>query len=115
MDFENKVETNIENTENEVKTAEPAKAKAKEKKSFVQWLAGVTTSKSGAGLALRIVIGLLAPYAYLMLCGLVFDYWLKMYNMTTFIFFSYAILQLAGIAFAVLSIIRYVNRNKKKK
>lgn len=115
MDFENNVETNIENTEAETEKKQKAAKPEKEKMSFAQWLAKVTTSKSGAGLALRIVIGLLAPYAYLMLCGLVFDYWLKMYNMTTFIFFSYAFLQLVGIAFAVISILRYVNRNKKNK
>ena len=111
MDLENKVENNIESTETEVK---PEKAK-KEKLSFVQWVSKVATAKSGLGLAVRIIIGLVAPYAYLMLCGLVFDYWLHAYNMTTFIFFSYAFLQLVGIVFAVLSILRYVNRNKKSK
>ena len=68
--------------------------------------------KSGKGLALRVVLGLLVPYAYLMLCGLVFDRWLKLYGMTTFIFFSYVILQILGIAAAVLSIRSY--RRQKK-
>ena len=62
-------------------------------------------TESNKGLALRIILGLLAPYAYLMLCGLVFDRWLRLYGMTTFIFFSYAILQVLGIAVAVLSIV----------
>lgn len=71
--------------------------------------------KSGKGLTLRIILGLLAPYAYLMLCGLVFDRWLRLYGMTTFVFFSYAILQVLGIAVAVLSIVSYSRRKKSGK
>ena len=70
---------------------------------------------SGKGLAVRIVLFLLVPYLYLLLCGLVFDRWLHMYNMTTFIFFSYAALQIAGIVLTVIVIINYSNRNKKSK
>ena len=71
--------------------------------------------ESGKGLALRIFLGLVAPYAYLMLCGLVFDRWLRLYGMTTFVFFSYGILQGLGIAVAIMSIRNYLRKKKGKK
>ena len=67
----------------------------------------------GKKLALYIVLELLVPYAYLMLCGLVFDRWLHLYQMTTFVFFSYVTLQLAGIAMAVITITKRGRKDGK--
>ena len=88
-----------------------AKKNTNDKKKLT-W--GLLCPKSGKGLTLRIVLGLLAPYAYLMLCGLIFDRWLRLYGMTTFVFFSYGILQALGIAVAILSIRSYQRKKKGK-
>ncbi len=99
---------NFEGLKKAPKEKEPKEKTPKREAQF----SNVYTPTSGKGLALRIVLGLAIPYAYLMLCGLIFDRWLHLYNMTTFIFFSYVILALAGIAEIVLSIIKYVKRKK---
>ena len=70
--------------------------------------------RSKSSLAIHIILDLLVPYAYLMLCGVVFDRWLRLYNMTTFIFFSYMVLQLAGIVFAIINIVNFVRRSSAK-
>lgn len=82
------------------------------KETKLTW--GLLCPKNGKDLALSIVLGLLAPYAYLMLCGLIFDRWLRLYGMTTFIFFSYAVLQALGIAVVILSIRSYLRKKKGK-
>ena len=69
--------------------------------------------KSKLDFWIRVILNLIVPYAYLMLCGLVFDRWLHLYNMTTFIFFSYVALQLAGIVAAVFTI-RNNSKSRKK-
>ena len=89
-----------------VETAEkPVRRKSRKKTSFLK-------PSTLGGLILRIVLFLGVPYGYLMLCGLIFDKTLHMYNMTTFIFFSYVALQLAGIILAIISIINYVKAKK---
>jgi len=71
----------------------------------------ILNPKTGKGLTLHIILDLIVPYLYLLLCGLVFDKWLRLYNMTTFVFFSYAAFQLAGIAFTIINIVRFA-RNR---
>lgn len=83
------------------------------KKKLKEILIRLVSPRSGKGLALRIVLSLVTPYAYLMLCGLVFDRWLRLYSMTTFIFFSYAALTLAGLVIIVMSALRYVKGRKR--
>lgn len=90
--------------------AEETAAK-KERRPLAQWK--LFCAGTGGGLALRIVLALVIPYAYLMLCGLIFDKGLHMYGMTTFIFFSYAFLTLLGLAMIVLCIVFWVKRKKK--
>ena len=97
----------VTEAETEVAAApeKPVRKKSRKKCSILK-------ATSVGGLILRIVLFLVIPYAYLMLCGLIFDRTLHMYNMTTFIFFSYAALQIAGIVLSILAIIRYVKYDK---
>jgi len=67
---------------------------------------------------LKVLIGksvlyLVIPYAYLFLCGILFDTLLKWYFMTTFIFFSLIALYIAAIVLIVLMCIRYYKTQKK--
>lgn len=72
------------------------------------------TAASIGTLVLRIVILLVIPYAYLMLCGLIFDRWLHMYGMTNFIFFSLIALYVVAVVLVVLCIVWFI-KNKKSK
>lgn len=82
------------------KKTNPYKAdKAASKKGFKNLL----TAKSLLGLVVRIVILMIIPYAYLMLCGLVFDWWLHMYEMTNFIFYSLIVLAVAAVVLIILT------------
>ena len=72
------------------------------------------TAKSGLGLAVRIIILIIIPYAYLMLCGLIFDWWLHMYNMTDFIFYSLIVLAVAALVMIGFCIYWFVKRDKKQ-
>ncbi len=54
------------------------------------------------------------PYAYLILCGLVFDMWLKWYFMTTFIFVSLLVLYAIAFCMIALAIILYVRYKVKR-
>lgn len=74
----------------------------------------VLLAKGVGGLVLRIVIMLVIPYAYLMLCGLVFDRLLRWYFMTTFIFFSLIVLYIVAIVFCVLAIVWFAKARKQK-
>ena len=78
-----------------------------------KFLNKLTHPLTGKGLALRIVLSLVIPYSYLLLCGLIFDSWLHAYNMTTFIFFSYVAFTLIGLVILVLSIVNYCKSKKK--
>ena len=71
-------------------------------------------SPSVGGLVLRCVILLLIPYAYLLLCGLVFDKWLKLYRMTPFIFYSLIVLYVIAIVVIILAIVRFVRTRRRK-
>ena len=68
-------------------------------------------SKSLGALIGKCILLLLIPYAYLFLCGAVFDALLKWYFMTTFIFFSLIFLYVIAILLIVWAIVRY-NRRK---
>ena len=76
----------------------------KEKKSFGQKIKELLTAKSVGGIIVRIIILLAIPYAYLLLCGLIFDKWLRMYQMTTFIFISLCVLYVIAIILCILTI-----------
>ena len=68
-------------------------------------------SRSLGALIGKCILLLLIPYAYLFLCGAVFDALLKWYFMTTFIFFSLIFLYIIAILLIVWAIVRY-NRRK---
>ncbi len=53
------------------------------------------------------IVLLLIPYAYLFLCGLVFDALLKMYSMTEFIFYSMIALFIAAIVGIVYMVVMF--------
>lgn len=57
---------------------------------------------------------LFIPYAYLLLCGLVFDMWLKWYHMVMFIFCSFVGLYLVAFVLVGVAIARYVQSKKSK-
>ncbi len=60
------------------------------------------------------VILLVAPYAYLMLCGLILDTWLNMPESVLFIFYSLITFWLIDIGIIIYLVVKYV-RNKKHK
>lgn len=67
----------------------------------------MTTNKSVKSLVLKSIIFLLIPYAYLFICGALFDMLLKWYFMTTFIFVSMCVLVVIAVVLIVYSIIKY--------
>ena len=101
--------SNAAYTQEEVETAKTAKPR-KKKKTLKELL----TAKSIGGLILRIVILLAIPYAFLMLCGLIFDKWLKMYYMTTPIFIALCILYVIAIILCICCIV-WFNKAKKSR
>lgn len=70
------------------------------------------TAKTVGGLILRCVILLVIPYAYLMLCGLIFDWWLHLYNMTNFIFYSLIVLAVIALILIICCIVWYFQAKK---
>ena len=70
--------------------------------------------KNLKSLIVKSIVLILIPYAYLFVCGLVFDALLKWYFMTTFIFFSMVALYIAAIVLIILMCIRYSKKSKKK-
>lgn len=69
-------------------------------------------SKSGAAMLGKGLLLLVIPYAYLMACGLVFDYLLKWYFMTGFIFVSLIALYLLALCLIVWAVVRFAGRGK---
>ncbi len=67
-------------------------------------------SRRVSALLLKILLLLVMPYAYLMLCGLVFDRLLRWYFMTDFIFFSLLFLYLIALALVVWAIARFARK-----
>ena len=67
-------------------------------------------SSSVGALVGKCVLLLVIPYAYLFLCGALFDALLKWYFMTTFIFFSLIFLYVFAIILIIWAIVRYSRR-----
>ncbi len=65
-------------------------------------------SKNVAALMGKCLLLFVIPYAYLILCGVVFDLWLKWYFMTTFIFVSLIVLYLIALAMVGIAIYLHV-------
>ena len=84
----------------------------KTKKSFGEKIKELLTAKSVGGVIVRIIILLAIPYAYLLLCGLIFDKWLRLYQATTFIFISLCVLYVIAIILCILTI-KWYNESKK--
>ena len=84
----------------------------KKKKSFGQKIKELLTAKSVGGVIVRIIILLAIPYAYLMLCGLIFDKWLRLYQATTFIFISLCVLYVIAIVLCIFTI-KWSNEAKR--
>ena len=82
------------------------------KKTFLEKIKELLTAKSVGGVVVRIIILLVIPYAYLMLCGLIFDKWLRLYQATTFIFISLCVLYVIAIVLCILTI-KWFNESKK--
>ncbi len=64
-------------------------------------------------LILTSVILLASTYAYLWLCGLVFDMWLNMPESVLFIFYSFFTLLAADIVVIIYLIVRYIIDRRK--
>ena len=69
-------------------------------------------SETGLGLLGKCVLMLAIPYVYLLLCGLIFDYLLKWYFMTTFIFVSLIAFYLVAFAMVGIAISRYMGKKR---
>ena len=67
-------------------------------------------SKGLGTLLMKCVLLLLIPYAYLFLCGAIFDALLRWYFMTSFIFFSMIALYIVAITMVIWAIVRYRRR-----
>lgn len=85
---------------------------AKKASSFVGFLLESTSPLSLVG---KCALMLAIPYAYLILCGLIFDKLLKWYFMTTFIFVSLMILYLAAFVMIAVAIYRFVKGHQSEK
>lgn len=81
----------------------------KQKQGF--W--GIIRPQSVKGLVFRIILCLLIPEAFLMLCGLIFDAWLHLYSLTTLIFICYVIVLLLCLAVLICSAVNFAKRGKK--
>ncbi|NCB75151.1 MAG: hypothetical protein EOM51_10475 [Clostridia bacterium] len=69
-------------------------------------------SGGARALVLKSLLLLAIPYAYLMLCGLLFDYLLKWYFMTVFIFVTLVIFYLIAIVLIVWAVNRYLKQKR---
>lgn len=72
-------------------------------------------SETVGALVGKSVLLLLIPYAYLFLCGFIFDMLLRWYFMTTFIFVSLIVLYIAAIVMIIMAVRRYIGRKREKK
>lgn len=61
------------------------------------------------------ILLLVIPYAYLFLCGFIFDRLLRWYFMTTFIFVSLIVLYILAIAMIVGAVKVYKEQKKNKR
>ena len=63
----------------------------------------------------KTILYLVIPYAYLFLCGILFDSLLKWYFMTTFIFFSLIALYIVAIILIILMFVKFFRKKKRRK
>ena len=78
------------------------KKKTENKKFGLKTAPGLLIAGTKGGIVLRVVILLLIPYACLMLSGLIFDRWLKLYSAVTAIFVGLIILYIIAIVLCVI-------------
>lgn len=81
-------------------------------KGFVNFLLENSSPLSLVG---KCVLMVAIPYAYLIICGLIFDKLLKWYFMTTFIFVSLMVLYLAAFVMIAVAIYRFVRGNRSER
>lgn len=74
----------------------------------------LTHSITRKELVIKSVILLLIPYAYLFLCGFIFDMLLKWYFMTTFIFISMLALYVIAIVLIIMNVVTYRRKTRTK-
>lgn len=86
----------------------------KMKEKLGEVLTRLTTHATGKQLVLKSILYLLIPYLYLFACGFLFDYLLKWYWMTTYIFLSLCAFALIALALVVASVVKFFKRNKGK-
>lgn len=72
-----------------------------------------THSTSVGKLIGKSILMLLIPYAYLFVCGFVFDYLLKWYGATLYIAISLGIFWLIAVILIIYSIIWYIKKGRK--
>lgn len=75
-------------------------------------LSRLVINTSVKSLVIKSIIYLLTPYAYIFVCGFVFDMLLKWYFMTTFIFISMCVMYLIAFVLIIVSVVNY--RGNKK-
>ena len=93
-------------------TAAKVPVETKEKKKGV--VSFFLNSESVLELVLKSALLLVIPYLYLLFCGLVFDKWLKLYSLTSFIFWSLIVLYIAAAAIIIYAVVRFVGGRRKK-
>lgn len=75
----------------------------------------ILDTKTVGGLIGKCAVLLAAPYVYLILCGLILDKWLQLYESVPYIFYSLLALYAAAIALIVILIVRFVKARKGNK
>ena len=101
--------------ENEIyeEQATPAKKNFWETAANVWGLRFFLNSKNGLGVALKVLLLFVIPYAYIWLCGFLFEGILNWMDSATFVFFSACALLAIGILIAVWAIVRAIRKSKK--
>ena len=92
--------------------APAAKQKTKPKKDWTDNF--FMNSKKPGELVLKCILLLVIPYAFLLLWGLVFDGWLKLYGLRGFIFYFVIVLYVAALALIAIAIVKFVRTRGKK-
>ncbi len=96
-------------------TATEAKRKNEERPTVFKRIAKFfLDSKKITHLILKSLLLLAIPYIYLILCGFLFDRWLKLYAATSAIFYSLIVLYIIAIAIIVYAIVRFIRARGKK-
>lgn len=82
----------------------------KKKKQYPLYF--LTHSRTLKALIGKIILMLAIPYAYVFLCGAIFDAWLHMPKMVYFIFFSMLALYAIAVFLIVCAVRNYRRRNR---